>query len=43
MKKRTNYKGINGILGLVLVDRVPEELQMEVHNIVREMVIKANP
>ena len=29
--------------GLDMVDRVPEELQMEVHNIVQEVVIKSIP
>ena len=30
----------NGFMGLDLVDRVPEELQMEVCNIAHEMVAK---
>ena len=30
----------NRFNGLDLIDRVPEELQMEVHNIVQEAVIK---
>ena len=30
----------NGFKGLVLIDRVPEELWMEVHDIVQEAVIK---
>ena len=29
--------------GLDLIDRVPEELWMEVHNIVQEVVIKTMP
>ena len=29
--------------GLALIDRVPEELWMEVHNIVQEAVIKTIP
>jgi len=29
--------------GLDLIERVPEELQMEVHNIVQEAVIKIIP
>ena len=31
------------VKGLDLIDRVPEELQMEVHNIVQEAVIKTIP
>ena len=31
------------IKGLNLIDRVPEELQMEVHDIVQEAVIKTIP
>ena len=33
----------NRFQGLELIDRVPEELWMEVHNIVQEAVIKAIP
>ena len=33
----------NRFKGLDLVDRVPEELKMEVHNIVQETVIKTTP
>ena len=33
----------NRFKGLDLIDRVPEELWMEVHDIVREAVIKTNP
>ena len=33
----------NRIKGLELVDRVPKELQMEVHNIVHEVMAKAIP
>ena len=33
----------NRIKGLDLIDRVPEELWMEVHNIVQEAVIKTIP
>ena len=33
----------NGFKGLNLVDRVPEELWMEIHNIVQEAVIKTHP
>ena len=33
----------NGFKGLDLVDRVPEELWMEVHNIVQEVVTKTIP
>ena len=29
--------------GLDMIDRMPEELWMEVHNIVQEVVIKTNP
>jgi len=32
----------NGFKGLDLIDRMPEELWMEVHNIVQEAVIKTN-
>ena len=32
---------INRFKGLALVDRVPQDLWMEVHNIVQEMVIKS--
>ena len=35
--------GTNRFIGLDLIDRVPEELQMEVHNIVQEAVIKIIP
>ena len=34
---------MNRFKGLDLVDRVPEELWMEVHNIVQEVVIKTIP
>ena len=34
---------INRFKGLDLIDRVPKELQMEVHNIVQEAVIKSIP
>ena len=33
----------NRFKGLNLIDRVPEELQMEVHNIVQEAVIRTIP
>ena len=33
----------NRFKGLDLVDRVPEEIQMEVHNIVQEAVTKTIP
>ena len=33
----------NRFKGLDLVDRVPEELWMEVHNIVQEVVVKTSP
>ena len=33
----------NRFKGLDLIDRVPEELQMEVHDIVQEMGIKTIP
>ena len=33
----------NGFKGLVLIDRVPEELWMEVHDIVQEAGIKTIP
>ena len=33
----------NRFKGLDLIDRVPEELQTEAHNIVQEAVIKATP
>ena len=33
----------NGFKGLDLIDRVPEELWMEVRDIVQEMVIKTIP
>ena len=33
----------NRLKGLGLIDRVPEELWMEVHNIVQEMVINTIP
>ena len=36
MKVRNRFKGLD------LVDRVPEELWTEVHNIVQEAVIKTN-
>ena len=34
---------INRFKGLDLIDRVPEELWMEVHNIVQEAMIKTIP
>ena len=34
---------MNGIKGLDLVDTVPEELWMEVHSIVQEVVTKTSP
>ena len=34
---------INRFKGLDLIDRVPEELRMEVHDIVQEAVIKTIP
>ena len=34
---------INRLKGLDLIDRMPEELQMEVSNIAQEMVIKTIP
>ena len=34
---------INEFKGLDLLDRVPKELWMEVHDIVQEAVIKTNP
>ena len=33
----------NRVKGLDLIDRVPEELLMEVHNIIQEAVIKTIP
>ena len=36
-------EGRNKFKGLDLIDRVPEELWMEVHNIVQEAVIKTIP
>ena len=33
----------NRFKGLYLIDRVPEELQMEVHDIIQEIVIKTIP
>ena len=36
-------KVTNGFKGLDLIDRVPEELWMEVHDIVQEAVIKSIP
>ena len=36
-------EGTNRFIGLDLIDRVSEELQMEVHNIVQEAVIKIIP
>ena len=33
----------NRFIGLYLIDRVPEELWMEVHNIVQEVVIETIP
>ena len=40
-----NYKAevTNRLKGLYLIDRVPEELWMEVHNIVEEAVITEHP
>ena len=35
MEVRNRFKGLD------LIDRVPEDLWMEVHNIVQEMVIKS--
>ena len=35
--------GTKGFKGLDLIDRVPEGLWMEVHNIVQETVIKPSP
>ena len=37
MEVRNRFKGLD------LIDRVPEELWMEVHNIVQEAVIKTIP
>ena len=37
MKVRNTFKGLD------LIDRVPEEQQMEVHDIVQEAVIKIIP
>ena len=37
MEVRNRFKGLD------LIDRVPDELWMEVHNIVQEVVIKTNP
>ena len=34
---------INGFKGLDLLDRVPEELWMEIHDIVQEVVIRTIP
>ena len=36
-------EGTNRFKGLDLIDRVPEELWMEVHDIVQEAVIKTMP
>ena len=36
-------EGTNRFKGLDLIDRVPEELQTEVHDIVQEAVIKITP
>ena len=36
-------EGTNRFKGLDLIDRVPEELWMEVHNIVQEAVTKTIP
>ena len=36
-------KVANRLKGLVLIDRVPEELWIEVHDIVQEAVIKTSP
>ena len=33
----------NRFKGLDMIDRMPKELWMEVHNIVQEVVIKTNP
>ena len=37
------YSGSHRLKGLGLIDRVPEELWMQVHNIVQEAVIKTIP
>ena len=37
MEVRNRFKGLD------LIDRVPDELWMEVHDIVQEAVIKTNP
>ena len=37
VKVRNRFKGLD------LIDRVPDELWMEVHDIVQEAVIKTNP
>ena len=37
MEVRNRFKGLD------LIDRVPEELWIEVHNLVQEAVIKTNP
>ena len=34
---------INGFKGLDLIDRVPEELRTEIHDVVQEAVIKTIP
>jgi len=34
---------INRFRGLILIDRMPEELWMEVHDIIQEAVIKTTP
>ena len=36
-------EGTNRFKGLDPIERVPEELRMEVHNIVRDVVIKSSP
>jgi len=33
----------NRFKGLDLIERVPEELWMEIHNMVREVVVKTTP
>ena len=40
---RYTVKVTNRFKGLDLIDRVPEELRMEVQNIVQEVVIKTIP
>ena len=43
MASGTNRHGTNRFVGLDLIDKVPEELWMEVNNIVQEGVIKTIP